>query len=787
MNSMPALPRSFLLCTALLLALAQGAGAGETSVDYDVYRAWDFTAPGKRPDAGWRVAGGEAGGFDARGVTLRQVKNGPILRNQALRFRALDVSACAVKLGIAYDTAGGIVQAAPRSVRLYWARQADVGRGSNWPFDGSRSVALEAVAGDPGVYRGDMGTHGNWIGTIRDAFIEVHGPAEAQGRPWRVAVESIAFLSERQPPASPVPAESTVSADTTTKNGAPRRVIFVLIDTLRADHLGYMGYDRDTSPYLDALSKHAANFRFTIAHGDGTVYSMPAIFTGKFYSQLYQDPPWEAGLLEENITLGELFRDAGFRTLGWSTNPHVSKRTHYDQGFDNFHELWPSGVIYSRIEHVIRAIRQTYRESRGKEFLYVHLMDVHHPYAPPAPFCDLWAKPYGRKTFRDGSMRAFDGKEAIGLQPYWAESSDVQAADIRQALSQYDGEIRYVNAYFPDLLSALNYRPEEDLLVVTADHGEQFYEHGFIGHNKSTLIEEIHVPLLIRYPGLDARTVETPVGLSDILPTLCDIYGMPVPGGARGRSLLPALRGETLAAVPLFSEASPRRGDVGVMVSDGWLYYLNLRANAFTRPWDPWPIRQLLYHLDQDPACQTNLAAREPERLAAMNRLLRAASPRFEYATPDALPARPKTLSFLPSPPIVLPGDSGPLRAIPLVFTTPGRQHLLEVDYTLESGPVRLEGVTAKSAKPFFTYAFYKARPEKKTFQVVITPSTDRGTLRFDTRQAKGFHLVAIRCRPIVSPVVPVKPWPGSARAADETEALSEEELQRLEALGYVQ
>ncbi len=569
----------------------------------------------------------------------------------------------------------------------------------------------------------------------------------------------------------------------------PERVIFLLLDTLRADHLHYMGYPRETSPHLDKIAAASVDFRFAIAHGDGTVYSMPSIFTGKYYTQLFSEFAPEGGIPEQHTTLPELFQAGGFRTVGWSTNPNVSKRTHYDQGFDTFHELWSPGSVYARIEHVIRKVRRTYRPSGGKEFLYVQLMDIHSPYFPPAPYHKMWSGPYDRGEFKNGRMTGVDEKESFGVHPYWAETHNIQRVDIAYAVSQYDGEIRYLDAYLQDLFEALHYNPDKDLLIITSDHGEQFYENQFLGHNKSTLLGEIHVPLLVRHPSFAPRKVETPVGLADLVPTLCEVFGFETPAGVQGRSLAGALRGGPLSPAPIFSEGSPARGAVGVAIDDGLLYFLNARHDLWLRPWRLWPIQQQLYDLARDPDCVNDLALARPADLERMNANLRTLNPRFAFATPERLGVR-REIAYGAG--LIAPGDeevsvdaSHPVSTVALEAKG-GSVFVLQFSYTLAEGALRIDLQNAKGTGKPYEYTFFKQRDAPRAFQVVIRPNFDTSALEFKLIGAGPAVISDLRCRPLLVPEIPLGRFDGAGNALEQERELSEEMLEQFRAIGYV-
>ncbi|MFP6597710.1 MAG: sulfatase-like hydrolase/transferase, partial [Candidatus Hydrogenedentota bacterium] len=195
-------------------------------------------------------------------------------------------------------------------------------------------------------------------------------------------------------------------------------------------------------------------------------------------------------------------KDAGFDTFLWSANMHLKKRG-FGQGFTNktTHYLQTKGSI--SIEGMIRQIKDKYHSNGKPEFHYVHTMDVHFPYLPPHPF--EWqfisrATPYVRHISKTGVPLDDLGERIESSLPYYAETHDLEFDDNQHLKNLYDGSIRYTDHYLPELLETLNYDPNSDMLIITADHGEQFYLHGWWGHGRLLLPEEIHVPLIIKHP-----------------------------------------------------------------------------------------------------------------------------------------------------------------------------------------------------------------------------------------------------------------------------------------------
>ncbi len=372
------------------------------------------------------------------------------------------------------------------------------------------------------------------------------------------------------------------------RGGAPTRgtaggdrpnLLLVVIDTLRADHLGCYGYGRATSPVLDRLAESGVLFERAYAQSSWTKPSTASLLTGRLPSQ-HQALTEAARLPDAEVTVAERLRATGYRTAVLSANPWVTPEYGFDQGVDDFYSVYDERFarvplvmqvlkrfsqatdgkmrLYNRVKYlVLGELSTTARDTRlvdeavrwldahGGErfFLYVHMMSPHHPYDPPPPF-DRFVpdrayrpvKNYPRKSYR------------------FFERGDAMAPDdLADLVGRYDGDVLYADTELGRLLDALERRglAASTAVLVTADHGEEFFDHGNWGHGQSVYEELVHVPLLLRLPSAAARTarVHTPVSHADVVPTLLALAGVPA---------VPALTGRSLALAP---DGEPTRGD----------------------------------------------------------------------------------------------------------------------------------------------------------------------------------------------------------------------------------
>ena len=340
----------------------------------------------------------------------------------------------------------------------------------------------------------------------------------------------------------------------------PWHVVLIVIDTLRADHLGIYGYDRGTSPRLDAFARDAFVFERAISNSSWTRPAVASLLTSQ--------TPFEHGIhresrkhtLAEGIpTLQRVLRDRGFRTAAFLTNAH------YKAGLDrDFDELWhgraPAGEVY---DEVLARLDELGEE---RLFLLVHNIDPHDSFVHREGFSTRPASSTLRHTSRllSARRRGFLFEDPV-ITPLGAD-------ELGELRDNYDGEIRYVDHHIGRFLDALAQRglAEETVVVITADHGEEFFDHGSWWHGGTLYRELLHVPLMIRVPGMGAGRLDEWVAGIDVLPTVAELADARAPPSARGRSLVPLLRGEPLAPRAILSATGMRRrGVLASVVVDG--------------------------------------------------------------------------------------------------------------------------------------------------------------------------------------------------------------------------
>jgi arylsulfatase len=321
-------------------------------------------------------------------------------------------------------------------------------------------------------------------------------------------------------------------------------LVLITIDTLRADHLDLYGYARETAPNLRDFAAGGAVFETAIAQAPATQLSMASMLTG-LWPWSHEDatsprPKGSPFLRSGFATLAERLAAGGWETGGFIANIALREREGYAQGFQRWDQS-AAAIGSGGIEHVLDPALAWLATVREPFFLWVHAIDPHHPYhfADPAPWEDASTPDFARfrdawaaRTVWEQTMRLDAVLDGVALDP----------AEHAYLVGRYDAEIRHADAGLARLFAALRARGATDantLIVVTADHGEEFLDHGGMLHSRSLYDELLHVPLVVRGPGVPAgvRVIEQVRGV-DVAATLLALAQLPA-DDLDGRSLAP--------------------------------------------------------------------------------------------------------------------------------------------------------------------------------------------------------------------------------------------------------
>jgi arylsulfatase A-like enzyme/Tfp pilus assembly protein PilF len=351
--------------------------------------------------------------------------------------------------------------------------------------------------------------------------------------------------------------------------GGPANVVVITIDTLRADHLGCYGDRTIETPNLDALARSAARFTHAFTPVPITLPAHTALFTGSF--------PMATGVHDFSgnkvpasaVTLAKVLHDHGYSTAAFLGAAVLDARFGLNQGFDTYFDHFDFNrldetsldmVKRSGDQVVDNALEWLKANPRRPFFLWVHLYDAHYPYTPPEPYASRYP---GRP---------------------------------------YDGEVAFDDAQVGRLIAFLKELGvfESAVLAVTGDHGEGLGEHGEKTHGFFVYNSTLHVPLLIKVPGVMARTIEKEASLVDVMPTLLQAMQVPIPPSVQGRSLLSEVLGKPSASVSnLYAETYLpllhfHWSQLRALESDGLKYIEAPRPELYDTRTDPHETRNLL-------------------------------------------------------------------------------------------------------------------------------------------------------------------------------------------------
>ena len=323
-------------------------------------------------------------------------------------------------------------------------------------------------------------------------------------------------------------------------------VLLITIDTLRADHLGLYGYARATSPRLDAFAKRAVAFDQAYTYWPKTRGSFVAMMSGRRDSQTGYGKSHPV-LLDFNPTLAEVLKNAGYRTTAVVDNANVAAQHGYARGFERYRETWQEKDLPTEMDRA-RAITgegAAFLEQAGERpfFLWLHYVNPHAPYTPPAPYDTAFLDQAARGGARLPVVPGFVG----GIPKQWAVPGQDR---LGYYVAQYDGEIAAADQEVGKVLDALDRSgaAARTLVVITSDHGESLGEHGyFFDHGQDVFDPSLRIPLLVALPGVagGARS-DALASTLDLVPTVLDAVKVSYPPDLAGTSLLPALRGQAL-------------------------------------------------------------------------------------------------------------------------------------------------------------------------------------------------------------------------------------------------
>lgn len=371
--------------------------------------------------------------------------------------------------------------------------------------------------------------------------------------------------------------------------GGPRpNIVLITVESLRADHVGAYGYERATTPHIDRLASEGALYRDAHAVTSWTLTSHATLFTGLYPSAHRVLEPRDR-LADSYVTLAEVLRDAGYGTAGFVSGPFLRTPHNLNQGFDVYDDS-PSAVTQATahtdatnpaMERLVTGYLREGRPADRPFFLFAYFWDPHYDFIPPPPYDTMFVAP-GAPPF-----------DATGFESNPRIQPNMDSRDLDHVIALYDGEIRCTDDVLGRVFDTLRDLDlwENTIVVVTADHGEEFFEHGSKGHKNNLFVESVHVPLVIKWADGRPPAEETRLaGLLDVFRTLA----------AAARVDPPDTQGLDLGA----EDSGTREPFFQELVTTFYGRAPSGRMQKSSEPW--WAVRRGRYRLVTAPARRTS-------------------------------------------------------------------------------------------------------------------------------------------------------------------------------------
>lgn len=346
------------------------------------------------------------------------------------------------------------------------------------------------------------------------------------------------------------PQRESPSLEVTSSEPSAYNLVLISLDTLRADHLGCYGYNRNTSPNIDRFARDSIVFENAYSTAPKTPESHMSMFTS-LYPSVHRvftivDEPKINVLAETATTFTEVLKEEGYRTVGFHGGGFMDGKFGFDRGFDTY-----------RMGGSVSAQKWLSENAwKSKFFLFYHTYHVHDPYTPRPPFDTMFDSDYRGNMVHDraelGRLSA-SGWYADFSKTFWSLVDKNDPRDIEHLIALYDGEIREMDTELGSLLETITRYAPNSIVIILSDHGEEFGEHngGFL---HSQMYEEtLRVPLIIRHPDYSGGRISERVSLIDLAPTILNMLSVENVEGFQGSALVSAMKREPVEKI-VFSE-----------------------------------------------------------------------------------------------------------------------------------------------------------------------------------------------------------------------------------------
>jgi len=385
-------------------------------------------------------------------------------------------------------------------------------------------------------------------------------------------------------------------------------IILISIDSLRSDHLGCYGYKRNTTPNIDKLAEEGVTFENAISTTSWTLPAHISMLTA-LSPEVHQVIRDGVRLSKKATVCAEVLKDAGYLTAGVVSAPYLYSEFGFNQGFDLYDDYTiyyasnresHQGITSPKIHK--RVTKWLEKNHRNSFFLFIHYWDVHYDYNPPPPYDTMFDPDY------KGKITAENYERNHRINP------SMRKRDLEHIISLYDGEIAFTDSYIGKLLEYLNQLSiyDKTMIILTADHGDEFFEHGRKGHRKNLFDETLKVPLMIKFPSNEwkGKRIDRQVQIIDIVPTFLSYLSFNWDANVQGKNLMPLIHRETDEPEP------PRFADL-----HGWFKCVRTNQAKYLLNVDRRK-RFQLYDLENDKGEQDDIAMSQPTLKKKMHKTL---------------------------------------------------------------------------------------------------------------------------------------------------------------------
>ncbi len=376
-------------------------------------------------------------------------------------------------------------------------------------------------------------------------------------------------------------------------------ILLISLDTVRADHLGCYGYDRHTTPALDALSKQGVLFKKHIASSSWTLPSHATLFTG-LYPPTHRAETLDHMMAPKLPTMAQLIDSLGYKTAAFVSSGYLGPAFGLHRGFNRFYSL--KDVLNKGTETItdkglewLKEVGVKEKETSKPFFLFLHYLDAHTPYDPPEPFRDFY---YDENWKTEGNA----GDESVAYAELKEKTPQFKIKRANRMKAFYDGEIARIDRGVEQIIDFLKERDvfQNTLMIITSDHGEEFIDHGSFDHGQTLYSEQIDVPLLVIWPDeIEGGRIDGSLTRSvDILPTVLDLIDAPPYPVVHGRSLKKNMHGRNKEQARMAVADLKRKKFDMTSLSDGRYKYIVQSGEESD---------ELLFDIQSDPAERNNV------------------------------------------------------------------------------------------------------------------------------------------------------------------------------------